>query len=769
MTRKRTSSRGRKRSSRTPSRFWRWLAIMLLLPTVVVALWLLWLDFEVRDKFDGRKWALPARVYAQPLELYQGRVVSVEDLRFELQVLGYREVGQVYSPGQWSLRGSEFDIYVRPFAYNQRQHPERRLRLQIANDRVASLQVVKGTSASVMLLEPAIVGGIYPTRQEDRELIRLQDIPPLLGEALIAVEDRSFVQHWGVSPVAIARAAWVNVRSGRVVQGGSTLTQQLVKNFFLDDRRTFSRKLTEASMSLLLELHYSKAEILETYMNEVYLGQSGPRQIHGFGLAARHYFGRPLTQLKTEQLALLVGMVKGASYYNPWRNPQRALERRNLVLTVLQKQQLLTAAEADRARRAPLGVIAEERRKLQEYPAFIDLVRRQLLSDYSEEALSSEGLKVFTTLSLSAQRRAEAALSRQLQRLERGYKIPDQQMQGAVVVTGVGTGEVLALVGDRQTKFSGFNRALDATRPIGSLAKPAVYLTALQHGYNLASLISDGPVKVAGPGGSLWEPRNFDHQSHGEVLLIDALTRSYNQATARLGMTVGLDKVERTLRNLGVTAEFDVVPAMLLGAIELSPLQVSAMYHSIANDGVVMPLRAIRAVETATGEPLSRYAIELDQSVDENSVALLQYALQAVVREGTGRGLYQVLPPELSLAGKTGTTDNQRDSWFAGFSGQHLAVVWLGRDDNGATPLTGSSGALTVWREMFRDWPTRGLDIYADDKVEYLWVDQTSGLLSGENCRGARLIPFDGNNRPLQSAACDYVENPVLHWMKKWF
>lgn len=772
MSRQSKSKRSKKSSS--PSllrRIWRLLRWPLLILVLGFVAWVLYLDIEVQRKFDGRKWAMPARVYAQPLELYQGQQLNRVDLLNELRALDYRSVSQLSAAGQWRAQGDTLDIATRPFSAGGKEEQERHVRLQFHGDRITRLEVLRGPAASLITLEPVLIGGIYPQRQEDRELIQLSEVPPLLGEALIAVEDRNFIHHYGVSPKSIARAAVVNFQSGRVVQGGSTLTQQLVKNFFLDDSRELSRKITEAMMAVLLEIRYSKAEILETYMNEVYLGQSGPRQIHGFGLASKHYFGRPLSTLNVSELSLLVGLVKGASYYNPWRNPERAKERRDLVLTILHQQGLIDQAQLQRAQREKLGIVPASERRLHDYPGFIDLVKRQLREDYDDEALSSEGLKIYTTLSLPAQHQAERALSERLTELERRYGLKKDTLQGAAIITAVGSGEVEAVLGDRNPKFAGFNRALDASRPIGSLVKPAVYLAALKQSqpYHLASLISDGPVTVEGPPGKLWQPKNFDRQSHGEVMLIDALTHSYNQATARLGMTVGLDKVAATLTELGVKRDIPLLPALLLGSLELSPAEVAEMYLALASDGVAMPLRAIRSVEDAQGNRLNRYPLKLGEPIEPGAIQLVQFAMQSVMEEGTGKSAYQRLPKSLALAGKTGTTNDQRDSWFAGFSGTDLAVVWIGRDDNGETPLTGGTGALQVWTDIFSRLPTESLDIYASPDIDYVWIDGATGLLSGENCQGARLLPFTRAQRPKTYAACDWVENPVLHWMKKWF
>ncbi|NIB39035.1 penicillin-binding protein 1B [Pseudomaricurvus alkylphenolicus] len=764
----------RKNSPPVPRRrfFWRLLGALILFIVVLAVAWTGWLDVRVRDKFEGRKWALPARVYAQPLELYQGRQVRWSDLEAELQALEYRNAGSVKQPGQFHRSGNTLEIYTRGFEIGPDREASRRVHITWKQGFIQSLKVAQGNAgaaADIVRLEPPLIGGIYPRRQEDRELLRLEEIPPLLGEALIAVEDRNFVDHFGVSPKGILRAAWANLSEGRVVQGGSTLTQQLVKNFYLDNERRWSRKLTEAAMSVLLEFHYSKAEILETYMNEVYLGQSGPRQIHGFGLAAKHYFGVPLQKLNTEQLALLVGLVKGASYYNPWRHPQRARERRNLVLTLLHQQGLIDAKTLQRSQQAPLGLVAKSRSKLQQFPAFIDLVKRQLRRDYSDEALSSEGLKIYTTLSLSSQRSAEKALYRRLSHLEKRYGLKDEPLQGAVIVTAVGSAEVEAVVGDRNVKFSGFNRALDARRPIGSLVKPAIVLTALESGqFHLASKVSDGPVAVKGPDGEIWRPRNFDRQSHGDVLLIDALAHSYNQASARLGMQLGLRQVADTLRQLGVQQPIPELPSMLLGAVELSPLDVSGMYHTLANDGVAAPLRSIRTVVDSEGQILNRYPLQLHASVGAEANALLQFGLQAVMREGSGKSAYARLPQQLGLAGKTGTTNAQRDSWFAGFDARQLAVVWVGRDDNRETPLTGSSGALRVWTDVFEALPKQGLGIYQTERMRLRWIDGPTGLLSGENCEESRLLPFIDGFEPRSRAKCQWRENPVYHWLKKW-
>ncbi|HTF83808.1 MAG TPA: penicillin-binding protein 1B [Cellvibrio sp.] len=779
MTKRRSVSRTKKSppSSKPPRHGWAlfrlWLFYSVIAILVLLAIWTLYLDVVVRAKFDGKKWALPARVYSRPLELYEGLALTPPLFEQELQALGYRAVGNLNAPGQYVKRPVSsgqvsYQVHSRGFDFWDKREEARRFSITIANGHVMHLRDLAGADMPLMRLEPEEIGGIYPAEAEDRLLVRLSDLPPLLGETLLAVEDQHFLDHHGVSPLAILRAAMVNVREGEVVQGGSTLTQQLVKNFYLTRERHLRRKVQEAIMAVLLEIHYTKSEILETYINEVFLGQSGPRAIHGFALASQHYYRQPLAELDTEQLALLVGLVKGASYYNPWRNPERAKKRRNLVLTVMHQQGLIDDKELKRAQAAPLGVVEQGDTSMVTYPAFVALVKRQLQEDYQEEDLRSEGLRIFTSLSPMVQRQAEAALNQRLRQLEQRHNVKD--LQGSMVVTSVGGGEVLALIGDKNPRFEGFNRALDARRPIGSLMKPFVYLTALEQpdSYHLGTLISDDPVTIKGDNGKLWEPKNVDSVSHGEVPMYMALTHSYNQATARLGMQLGLENVYDTVKAAGFEGRIPGVPSMLLGSVDMSAFDVAGIYHTLAAEGVYTPLRSIREVLTADGQPLRRYPLELEQRFSLESTFQLQYALQMVLREGTGRSVYNQFPESLPLAGKTGTTNDQRDSWFAGFSGEHLAVVWLGRDDNSATPLTGSGGALQVWADLMRQLPTQGVNLQPPEGVSFDWIDAATGMLSAEHCEGAVWLPLRDSQRPEQQSDCRLKEGGRNWWQRLW-
>jgi penicillin-binding protein 1B len=475
-------------------------------------------------------------------------------------------------------------------------------------------------------------------------------------------------------------------------------------------------------------------------------------------------------ELNPQEIALLVGLVKGASFYNPWRNPERAKNRRNLVLNVMHQENLIDDKQFKTAQASPLGLAAETDNSLINYPAFVDLVKRQLKQDYKEEDLRAEGLRIFTTIAPMVQRLAENAVATRIARLEKHYKI--KELQASMIVTSVGSGEILALIGDKNPRYPGLNRALDAHRQIGSLMKPFVYLTALDQPqtYNLGTLISDDPVSIKGGDGKMWEPKNADNLSHGNMPLYRALAHSENQATVRLGMQLTVKEVVKTVKAAGYTGEIPQVPSILIGAVDMSPLEVTGLYHTLAAEGVYTPLHAIREVLNADGQPLKRYPLELDQRFSVQSTFELQHALQAVLREGTGRSVYNSFPESLPLAGKTGTTNDQRDSWFAGFSGEHLAVVWVGKDDNAKTPLSGASGALQVWADLMRQLPTQGVNQQAPEGVSFDWIDSSTGLLSAEQCEGAMWLPLHNDFKPKESAECKIKANPgEEHWWQKIF
>ena len=736
---------------------------------------LVYLDAQIRDKFEGKRWAVPAKVYARPLELFPGQLLDKQSIELELKALGYSLGNQVNRPGTARVGHQQIDIYTRGFDFPEGREASQLIRLRLDQGRLSSLADQQGRSLTLTRLEPILIGGIYPGHNEDRELVRLSDVPDLLPKALVVVEDRDFYEHAGISLKGIARAMWVNLRAGRFVQGGSTLTQQLIKNFYLTSERTLARKLLELPMAVLLDLHYAKDDILEAYLNEVYLGQDGARAIHGFGQGSLFYFGRPASELELHQVALLAGLVKGPSYYDPRRHPDRALARRDLVLRLLADQQVISTQDYQRALKQPLEVIKKGSRLKGAYPAYLDVVKRQLRSEYREEDLNSEGLRIFTALNPVVHQHTANALSSRIATLEKTHGASVKPLQAASVVTDPQTGELLAVVGDRNSRFAGFNRAIDAYRPIGSLVKPATFLAALEKGYNLTTPLTDRAFEMVQPDGSVWAPENFDGKEQGDVPLFQALTRSYNLSSAQLGLAIGLDPVIDMLQRLGVDTDIQPYPSLLLGALNLSPIQVAQMYQTIAANGFRMPLRAIRRVTDAYGDELSRYPFKLEQVIEPQTVHLLHYALQSVAREGTARSLYKRLPENLNVAGKTGTSDQQRDSWFAGFTGNRLAVVWIGRDDNRALPFTGSGGALRAWTDlMVNDRPEPYLALKPRD-IEYHWVDAGSNQLTDQSCQGARSIPYIVGTEPQTRVSCtgkrapgDVVNSPI-EWFKRWF
>ncbi len=758
-----------KKQPGTPKR-WKSLLLKSLLVLILgLTLWCVYLDATVRSKFDGKRWQIPAQVYARPLEIYPGLELRKDDLQTELALLGYERRQKADRPGTFAAGSYAVEIYTRSFTFADGAEKPQQIRIEFGESKIERLMNLRYEDVSWARLEPLKIGGIYPAQQEDRILVNLQQLPDLLEQSLIQVEDRHFYEHFGISPLSIARAMMANIRAGRVVQGGSTLTQQLVKNFFLSNEQSLVRKANEALMSLMLEFHYDKNEILEAYANEIYLGQSGARAIHGFGMASQFYFGTAVEDLRPDQIALLVAIVKGASYYNPRRHPQRTRERRDLVLGQMQAAGLITQAESLKYKARGLGVIPRPNYSTSDYPAYMDLVKQQLTADYREQDLQSEGLRIFTTLDPLVQEKAERALSQTIKQKESVGR--NQGLQGAMITTAVSSGEVVAVVGDRQPKFSGFNRALLAKRQIGSLVKPFIMLTALKQSdkYTLASVLQDEPFMLKFDNGDEWTPHNYDGESNGPVIMQEVLARSLNLATARLGLEVGVPEVLSTIRNLGVDVEVKPYPSVLLGALSLTPIQVAGMYQNLISTGFRTPLRAIRAVTTAGGELLSRYSYDTEQVMEPGIAYLGQYGLFDVMRTGTGRSVYQMFPEDYHLGGKTGTTDDYRDSWFVGFNGQLMTTVWMGKDDNSSTSLTGATGALLAWKALYQGLPQVPFIPGAPESVEWAWVDHSSGLLSAEHCEGAIALPFMQGSVPQEKAHCVDRGNFLQRWLRSWW
>ncbi|MCU7959909.1 MAG: penicillin-binding protein 1B [gamma proteobacterium symbiont of Bathyaustriella thionipta] len=752
---KRASTR-QKKSAGKPLR--KLLAWGFVIGLMLFSGYLFYLNRIVTEKFAGKRWALPARVYGRPLEIFPGADLDIAQLRAELQRLSYVAVKYPAKSGTFSYYKGRFLIHTRRFDFWDGAQEPMNLEVRISSGRVASLKNSRDDSdVSIIRLQAPLIGRIYPSHHEDRLLLQYKDLPELLREGLIKVEDQRFRQHHGVDPKGIARALWSDLRAGQMVQGGSTLTQQLVKNFYLTPERSLKRKINEALMALLLEYHYSKNDILEAYANEIYLGQQGKRAIHGFALGSEYYFGKPLSGLGTHQIALLIGLVKGPSYFNPARHKERALKRRNLVIDEFLEAGLLTQQQAAKAKKRGLDLNMRSHRKQHAVSAFMALLRRQLQRDYSPQDLSSEGLRIFTTLDPWVQEQTEQSVSSKLAQLERQRKLKKNSLQAAAVVLSRDNAEVLAVVGDRNPEVAGFNRALDAVRPVGSLVKPFVYLEALTHSadYTLATLLEDKAVRIKGANGKIWQPRNYGRKAHGWVMLHTALEHSYNLATVHLGMAIGLPAVVQRLRDFGVQRPMSETPALLLGSLDLSPLEVAQMYQALAAEGYRSPLRAITEVMSSDGKPLQRYSLTVQKAAPAGSIYLVNRMLQGVVSQGTGRSLSRLLDTgAYKPAGKTGTTNKLRDSWFAGFTGARVGVVWVGKDDNSPTGLTGSSGAMQVWGDMMQRIKLLPLALTPPEGIHFVWIDRSTGLLSAEHCENAQLMPFIRGSEPKTSASC---------------
>ena len=721
-----------------------------------------YLDQRITDRFEGRIWQLPAHVYARPLELFVGKSISVEQLKFELEYLNYQSVTELpQKRAQYRNWKNTFEIKTRDFVFWDGNEPAHTIRVVIDNNKVSELvDIYKNKKAGLVRFDAGYLTGIFPSHAQDRVLVKLDDVPDMFIKMLLLVEDRRFFTHWGVDPRSIARALVANISSGRTVQGGSTLTQQLVKNLFLNQEKRLTRKINEAFMSFLLEFHYDKKLILETYVNEIYLGQDGRRAIHGFGLASEFYFGKTLKDLSIDEMALMVGLVKGASYYNPSRNPGHALQRRNVVLTALRQADLLTERQAETFIKKPIVTVKKARSGL--FPAFIDVVKLQLQQDYQSEDLRSEGLRVFTTLDPYIQFKTEQAIKTTLPNLS-----ISKDLQAAAVVASPLNGDVLAVVGDRNPTYKGFNRAINASRQVGSLIKPVVYLTAFEQnlGYTMATILDDSEFIYEDTHQEDWQPQNYDKKFHGDVTLYESLLKSYNVPAVRTALDVGLDKVIDTLNVLGNRQKVEPYPSLALGAINMSPMELTSIYQSFSTNGFRSPLRSVFAVLDKNREPLERYALDIDNQVNPESMVLVNSALIDVTKYGTAKYLSKTL--DIQVAGKTGTSDDLKDSWFAGFSGDVVAVVWAGFDDNRSTHLTGSSGAMKIWSNLMKDVAYKSYQLPEMKGLEKYWIDGENGLLTEQDCENALELTFFEGTQPEQSSEC--VTSGGSNWFLELF
>ncbi|EMQ1492505.1 bifunctional glycosyl transferase/transpeptidase [Enterobacter kobei] len=720
-------------------RGWFWLLLKLFIVFVVLmAIYGVYLDQKIRSRIDGKVWQLPAAVYGRMVNLEPDMSISKNEMVKLLEATQYRQVSKMTRPGEFTVQAKSIEMIRRPFDFPDSKEGQVRARLTFDGDRLDTIENMDNNRQfGFFRLDPRLITMLSSANGEQRLFVARNGFPDLLVDTLLATEDRHFYEHDGISLYSIGRAVLANLTAGRTVQGASTLTQQLVKNLFLSSERSYWRKANEAYMAVLMDARYSKDRILELYMNEVYLGQSGDNEIRGFPLASLYYFGRPVEELSLDQQALLVGMVKGASIYNPWRNPKLALERRNLVLRLLQQQQVIDQELYDMLSARPLGV-QPRGGVISPQPAFMQMVRQELQSKLGDKVKDLSGVKIFTTFDSVAQDAAEKAAVEGIPALKKQRKLSD--LETAMVVVDRNTGEVRAMVGGAEPQYAGYNRAMQARRSIGSLAKPATYLTALSQPnlYRLNTWIADAPISLRQPNGQVWSPQNDDKQFSGQVMLVDALTRSMNVPTVNLGMALGLPAIVDTWQKLGVSKDqLHPVPAMILGALNLTPIEVAQAFQTIASGGNRAPLSALRSVIAEDGSVLYQSFPQAERAVPAQAAYMTLWTMQQVVQRGTGRQLGAKYPG-LHLAGKTGTTNNNVDTWFAGIDGREVVITWVGRDNNQPTKLYGASGAMSIYQRYLANQSPVPLNLVAPEDIVDMGVDGSGNFVCGG---GMRTLP----------------------------
>jgi penicillin-binding protein 1B len=711
-----------RRSRRVPARgpknrWWNWVVWRMpffLIPVAlfaVMAIVYAYVQFSqmINLGFEGRRWSLSSKVYAEPESLYPGLSLRLDDLQASLERLGYRSGQALTNPGQYRLRPPHIDIALREFRYPYRREPARTIRVTFGRHTVREVRDLRGDQAfSVVDLEPQLISEFFTPEREKRQLVSITDIPPHLIQAVIAIEDRRFYAHRGIDWVGILRATYRNVRAGGVTEGGSTLTQQLVKNFFLTPKRSIWRKSAEMIMALMVEARYSKAAILELYLNEVYFGQRGSISINGVGEATRLYFRKDVKELTVPEAALLAGLIRAPHMYSPYKHPERALERRNRVLTAMLDAGYLAPEARERALRTPLRVETVTL-EVNRAPYFIDFLREQLLQRYSVEDLTANNLTIFTSLDLRLQAAAQRALEGGLTRADRrmGQATEGRKVQGALIAIQPQTGFIRAFVGGRDYATSQFNRVTQARRQVGSVFKPIVYAAALESasrssGQVITALtrVEDAPTTFT-QNGRRWAPQNYEGRYLGWIGPRTALEQSLNVATVKFAERVGFETVARYARRMGMQGKLDALPSLALGAFEASPLEVAQVYAVLANHGLRAAPLSVKEVMTADARVLEKHHIGVEEVLQPATAFLVTDFLTGVFERGTARSARRA-GFHWTAAGKTGTTDETKDAWFAGYTPDLLVVVWVGYDDSRPLGLTGAQAALPIWVDFMK-------------------------------------------------------------------
>jgi len=682
----------------------------------------------------------PLLIYGAPFFLTPGISVENSGLLERLHRLEYRPVTAVpQAAGEYVLTNESIEIFLH--AQEESRLPARSVRVMLANGIVTDvLSLPDEQPVSLVSLEPVLISGMRAGSKQVREWIPLSRIPSALIETLLAVEDRRFFSHHGIDPIAIGRALWANVTHGGVVQGGSTLTQQLAKNLYYSPQRTMRRKLRESLAAIVLEFKYRKEEILESYLNEIYLGQAGSVSIYGVGEAAHRYFGKTLDELSIDEVALIVGLIKGPNTYSPVKNVELATERRNVVLRLLRDQGTLTEEAWTRAVYQPMQVaLAQD--ELTDAPYFVDYLLREV--EEGTGMVISEGARIYTTLDPRIQQLATQALQQGLVKLETTYpalKGAEPSLQGAAVVLDAKTGHVLAMIGGRDYRTSQFNRAVQAHRSAGSLIKPFVYLAAFEAardqgstGLTPATLLADEPVTLESGTGP-WSPQNYDRQYRGQVTVRTALEQSLNVPAVRVAHRTGITSLINMLRGFGIATPLADNLSVALGSSSVSLLDITSAYGGLANSGVVVRPIAVTNMVRDTGETLWSPMLDRRQAASPQGAYLVTSLLKGVVDRGTGARA-RAFGVQGPVAGKTGTTDGYRDAWFIGYTPDIVIGVWVGFDDERPIKLTGSQAALPIWSELaIRLIPQDQPDFEMPSGIVQREIDPKTGQLATSQC-----------------------------------
>ena len=673
------------------------------------------LEREVVVRFSGHQWEVPSKIYAEATLLYPGVNIAEIGLLDRLARLDYRPVsGAVQSSGEYHYdpQKSELQLFLHDLPYASSEKQVQRIRIALRDKQINRLvDLDEGTEVTSIDLEPEVITGLYDQVLEERRVVKLYDVPSLLVKALLAAEDQRFFEHEGIDVWRIVGAAWANVRAGRTAQGGSTLTQQLVKNFFLSQERTLRRKVLEICIATIVEHHYSKLEILENYLNEIYLGQRGSKSIFGMWEAARFYFGKEPRDLTLGEMAILAGMVKAPNLYAPNRHPEQARQRRDYVLQRMRELGDITDEEVQSARQEPvkLRTLPTDSNPA---PYFADLVRKDLEENYSGDVLTTGGLHIFTSLDMQLQRVAQEVIHKGVEELETKYPRlrrtkPEERLQACLLAMQPQTGEIRALVGGRDYQVSQFNRVTQAHRQPGSVFKPIVYLTALAQEREFhegrflpTSLVEDVPFTWF-YGDKEWKPGNYKDEYLGTVTLRRALEMSLNAATARIAQEVGIEPIRETARSLGIVSPLPPYPSLVLGSAEMTPLEVAVAFSTLANQGQRVTPLAIKRITNQEGETLERRSVQVEQVITPEDAYMVTHLLEGVLERGTARSARQK-GFSRPAAGKTGTTNDFGDAWFVGYTPDLLAVVWVGFDIRESLGLSGGQAALPIWTEFMK-------------------------------------------------------------------